>query len=133
MRKTLDWTVEDANRDEGKVFRVTELPASEAEDWAIQAFFALLNAGVEVPDDVVNMGFAGIASIGLSALGKVPYEQAKPLFAKMMTCVQIVPDASKPTVVRGLIESDIEEIQTRMKLRKMVFGLHWDFSQAAIK
>lgn len=133
MRKSQTWFCDDANRDNGKTFVITELPASEAEDWAIQAFFALLNAGVDVPDDVAEMGFAGIASIGLGALGKVPYEKAKPLFDKMMQCVKFMPDNGNPNVTRQLTESDIEEITTRMKLRKMVFGLHWDFSKPAIK
>jgi hypothetical protein len=132
-RKTLTWTVDDKNRDEGKLFHIMELSATETEEWAVQAFLALSNAGIEIPEDVAAMGFAGIAKVGLAALGKVPYEHVKPLMDKMMGCVKIIPDASQMSVMRQLIESDIEEMTTRMKLRKMIFGLHADFFMTAMK
>lgn len=132
-RKTLTWEVDDKNRDEGKIFYITEMSATETEDWAINAFLALGNAGVEIPEDVAALGFAGIASIALTALGKVPFEHVKPLMDKMMACVKIIPDKAQLTVMRPLIESDIEEITTRLKLRKMVFGLHADFFLPASK
>ena len=49
----------------------------------------------------------------------------------MMACVQIQPNPAKPEVVRGLVSDDIEEVITRLQLRKAVFDLHVDFSQAA--
>ena len=127
MRKTLTYTVTDQGRDSGKVFMLTEMSATEAEDWALQAFFAIMNAGVEIPDDVASMGFAGIAAIGLKALGKVPYYMAEPLLNKIMDCVKIIPDPSQPNVIRALIDSDIEEAATRLKLKKAVFDLHTSF------
>jgi len=45
--------------------------------------------------------------------------------------VQYQPSPVKPEIVRGLIEDDIEEVATRIQLRKAVFELHVDFSQAA--
>lgn len=131
MRKTLTFVVEDEGRDFGKTFQITEMSAAEAEDWALQAFFALMNAGIEIPDEVSEMGFAGIAAIGLKALGKVPYFMAEPLLAKMMECVKIIPDAKQPNVVRALIDSDIEEAVTRLRLKKAVFSLHTDFLRVA--
>ena len=131
MRKTLRYTVTDSGRDHGKVFLITEMSASDAEDWALRAFFALMNSGIDVPDEVADMGFAGIASVGLKALGKVEYSKAKPLFDDMMTCVQVMPDPAKPNVVRSLIDTDIEEVTTRLKLRSEVFKLHTDFLAAA--
>lgn len=127
MRKTLTYTVTDEGRDQGKTFLITEMSAADAEDWALRAFFALMNSGIDIPDEVADMGFAGIASIGLKALGKVEYSKAKPLFEDMMDCVRIVPDPGKPNVVRALIDTDIEEVATRLKLRSEVFKLHTDF------
>ena len=124
MRKTVTFTVSDEGRDHDKVFLLTEMSAAEAEDWALQAFFALMNAGIDIPEDVSEMGFAGIAAIGLKALGKVPYFMAEPLLNKIMECIKIVPDAKQPNVIRALIESDIEEPVTRIKLKKAVFELH---------
>ena len=127
MRKTLTYTVADAGRDQGKVFLITELSAAEAEEWALQAFFAIMNAGIEIPEGVEEMGFAGIAAIGLKALGKVPYFMAEPLLNKVMECVKVIPDAAQQNVVRAMIESDTEEVVTRLMLKKAVFKLHTDF------
>ena len=41
-----------------------------------------------------------------------------------------MPDPSKPHVVRNLIEEDIEEITTRLKLRGEVWKLHTGFLKA---
>lgn len=127
MRKTVDVTISEEGRDLGKVFRITEMSADQAERWAMRAFFALMNAGIDIPEDVAGMGLAGIAEIGLKALSRVPFEAAEPLLQDMMSCVQIVPDPGKPNVVRSLIEGDIEEILTRIQLRRAVFDVHVDF------
>jgi len=55
---------------------------------------------------------------------KIPFEAAKPLLDEMMGCVQIVPS---PNVKRPLIEDDIEEVKTRLMLRKAIWDLHMDF------
>ena len=126
MRKSSTITVTDG-RDAGKVFKLTEMSADAAERWAMRAFFALMNAGVDIPDDIASLGLAGVAQIGLKALTKVPFEAAEPLLQDMMDCVQIVPDPSKPNVVRTIIDGDIEEVSTRLQLRRAVFDLHVDF------
>jgi hypothetical protein len=124
MRKTLTYNCTQNNRDQGKVFLITEMSADATEQWAMQAFFALMNAGVDIPDDIAAMGFAGIVQLGLGALGRVPYGAVKPLFDSMMECVQIIPNPAQPNVVRALIDTDIEEVTTRIALRKAIFELH---------
>lgn len=130
-RKTATVTIRTEGRDKGKVFVLTELSAYEAEDWAGRALFSLMNAGVKIPDNIAEGGLAGVAALGMTALTKLPYESAKPLLDKMMTCVQIQPSPSDPRVVRALIADDIEEVATLLTLRKQVLGLHMDFSMAA--
>lgn len=127
-RKQKTITVSAPGRDKGKVFVITELPASASEEWAGRAMFALMNAGVDVPDNIAQAGLAGLAAIGLKALQNMSFEQAKPLFDKMMECVQVQPSRD---VVRDLIEDDIEEVATRLMLRREIVALHLDFSQAA--
>jgi hypothetical protein len=127
MRKTSTYTETADNRDKGKVFKIEEMSADQAEAWALKAFFAIMNAGIELPDEVADLGFAGIATAGLKALGKVDYETARPLLDEMMTCVQIIPDPAKPNVARALFPGDIEEVATKLKLRKAVFDLHVAF------
>lgn len=123
-------TITDDGRDKGKVFVLTELPASRAEEWATRAIFALMNSGAELPDGFERSGMAGMAQVGFKALGQLPWEIAKPLLAEMFECVQIMPTPSRPDMLRGLLEDDIEEIMTRVKLRAEVFKLHVDFSKA---
>lgn len=130
-RRTKIITIDAEGRDQGKAFFLTEMPATQAEKWALRAFLGLAKSGVEVPDDIQALGMAGIAMLGLKALGGMTWEYLEPLLDEMFACVQRVPDAGKPAVVRALIDDDIEEIGTRLRLRKEVFGVHVDFSRAA--
>ncbi|MFU2050590.1 hypothetical protein [Bordetella hinzii] len=127
-RKQKTVTITEEGRDKGKVFILTELSAYEAEEWAGRALFALMNAGVQIPDNIAEAGLAGVATLGMAALTKLPYDSAKPLLDKMMACVEIQPSAN---VTRRLIADDIEEVATLLTLRKHVLGLHMDFSMAA--
>lgn len=127
-RKTASVTITAEGRDHGKVFLLTEMPASQAERWATRALLALGRSGTPIDDDVKNSGMAGIAVYGLRAFAAVGFEDIDPLLTEMMDCVQFVPDASKPTVVRDLIEDDIQEVATRVFLRSEVVALHLGFS-----
>lgn len=129
MRQTINYTVTDDNRDKGKVFVLTEMSASQGEAWAIRALLAIMANNASIPEGFEQYGFAGLAEIGLRGLVGLKWEVAEPLLAEMMSCVTIMPDPSKPHVVRPLIESDIEEIQTRIKLRAEVWKLHINPSQ----
>ncbi len=126
MRKEIDF-VADFGRDTGKTFRITEMSAVHAEKWCLRAFFTLLNAGVEVPDDLSNQGFAGLVSMGLAAFTRVPYESVVPLWDDLMTCVKYIPTPAQPNLTRPLIDEDVEEVQTLLKLRKAVYDLHTEF------
>jgi hypothetical protein len=131
-RKTKEITVTDSGRDQGKKFILTEMPAAQAENWAFRVFLALAKSGVEIPEDVQGSGLAGIASMGLQALGSVSWDLAEPLLNEMMDCVQVQPSAG---ITRKIVDNseDIEEIGTRIKLRGEVFSLHVDFSELAKK
>lgn len=130
-RKTLDITPSDgSDRDAGKVFVITEMPASQAEAWATRALLALMNGGVDIPEGAENMGMAAMAEVGIKALAGLKWEVAQPLLDEMWTCVQIRPDPHKTHVVRELVEEDIEEISTRIKLRLEIWKLHVGFLKA---
>lgn len=123
-RKTLNVTISDEGRDKNKVFVLTEMPASKSERWAARALFALMNAGVTVPDNIASAGLSGIAMLGIKAFAHLPFELAEPLLDEMFECVQIQPS---PKVTRALIDDDIEELKTRVLLRKEIFNLHTGF------
>lgn len=127
-RKQMAVIIGAEGRDQGKVFILTELSAYDAEDWAGRALFALMNAGVEIPDNIAEAGLAGVAAMGIKAIAKLPFDSAKPLLDKMMDCVRVQPS---PEVTRELISNDIEEVATLLTLRKKVLGLHLDFFTAA--
>lgn len=130
-RKEKFITIDGQGRDKGKVFHLTEMPASQAEWWAMRAIMAMGRGGVDLPDDVRSMGMAALALEGLKALSKIQPEEAKPLMDEMLDCVQFVPDPKDHSVRRPLIEADIEEITTRLNLRAEVFRLHVDFFSTA--
>lgn len=129
-RSTINYTVQDEGRDQGKVFVLTEMPASRAESWATRALLALISSGAEVPEGFERLGMAGMAEIGIKALSGLKWDIAEPLLEEMWECVQIMPDASKPHVVRRLIEEDVEEVMTRIKIRAEVWKLHTGFLKA---
>lgn len=129
MRRIKDVVIEAAGRDQGKTFRLTEMPAARGEKWATRAFLALAGSGVDLGQVPENAGMAGLAVLGIKALAAIKYEDAEPLLAEMMSCVKIVPNPQdNPNFVRDLVEDDIEEIATIVYLRSQIFELHTDFS-----
>lgn len=124
--------VEDKGRDHGKTFLLTEMSAAQAENWAMRVLFALMKSDVQLPENVTELGMAGLAQFGLRAISGLEWQVAEPLLAEMFTCIKVIPDPTKTHVSRDLVEDDIEEIQTRFKLRMEVFSLHTDFLQAVV-
>jgi hypothetical protein len=122
-------------RDEGKIFVLTEMPAAQAEDWAIRALLALTKAGAEIPSGFEDAGMATIAVMGVQALmgAGLAYADVKPLMDEMFTCVQIQPNPRDPSIVRVLVEDDIEEVTTRALLRKAIVELHVGFSRPGVQ
>lgn len=133
MRKEKYVTIDAEGRDKGKMFFIKEMPASQAERWAFRAFQALARTGADLPDTVAGSGMAGIAVVGLKALGTMPYLEAVELMEEMFSCIRIVRDKNHPETAFPLMEEDIDEISTRLFLRGEVFELHTGFSFAGEK
>ncbi|WP_019210813.1 hypothetical protein [Yersinia massiliensis] len=130
-RKKAMYEVKDEGRDKGKVFILTEMSASQAELWAARALLAIGREGINIPEGIDKMGFSAIATFGLNMVMKLPFDTAEFLLGEMFKCVQIIPNPANKEFSRDLVEDDIEEITTRVKLRKAVFDLHADFLMAA--
>jgi hypothetical protein len=128
MRKELTITIDTPGRDVNKTFYIKEMSALKAERWATRALLALLKSNVDIPEDIAQAGMAGVAAVGLRAFGGIDFSNAEPLLAEMLACVQIIPDASRPMVKRALVEDDIEEVTTLLRLREEVLSLHTGFS-----
>ena len=122
MRRTKEYTVEIENsRDNGKTYLITEMDAESAEWWAFRVLQALMGHNAEID---FNAPLSQMAKQGLAALAKIPAENAKPLLDEMMGCVQMVMPGGK---ARPMIKNDIEEVGTRVLLRREVLALHTDF------
>lgn len=138
-RKTHTVVIEAEGRDKGKMFTITEMPPSQAEKWAFRALLALAKSGVEVPDDIASAGLAGVAALGIKAFSGLRFEDAEPLLDEMFAMISFIPDASRPAIKRGyggvgpLIDDDIEEVMTRLTLRKELFSLHTGFFRPAVR
>lgn len=129
MRKTVQFIGEDG-RDKGKVFLLTEMSAKQGEEWAYRALLALMQSGADIPEGFQFLGVAALASMGMKVLTGLKWEVAQPLLEEMFQGLKIIPDIKRLTIIRDVIEEEIEEITTRVKLRGAIFKLNTDFLEA---
>lgn len=139
MRRTVNITISDPkSRDNGKTFRVTEMPADAAERWAIRCLLAFANAGARMPEGMIESGLAGIQATlpglliqGIRSLAGLRYEDAAPLLGAMLDCVEFrVPGDDKYFPLAGAGISQVEEVSTLWKLRYEALQVHLGFSLA---
>jgi hypothetical protein len=122
MRKIITITI-DEGRDKGKKFKLTEWPAVQTERWIMRAVFGLGKAGVELPPEVLQFGSAGIAYAIATQATKMPSRLGIRLANELMECVQIVETA----LTRSLVDEDIEDVSTLLKLKSEVLKLTFGF------
>lgn len=123
----------ETGRDAGKVYKVTEMPASKLEKWAARALLALF-AG-DVPADVVQMarGSNAAALVGnvMAGLGSLRWEDVEPLYDELLTCVARVPDPGRPEVVVPLVpanvDAHVQDVTTLWRLRAEALEVCFDF------
>lgn len=133
----------DKNRDQGKSYLLTEMPARQAEKFAMRLLLALA-AQKLVDPEIARSGMAGFASVTTEMLGGLSPDVVEPLMDEMIdACVEFVGDPSKRDdnrstvesrmvpISRPLIPDDIEEIQTLALLRGRLIDLHTGFSVSA--
>lgn len=130
-RKVTDVTIVAEGRDQGKIFRLTEMAAVNAEKWAARALLALGKSGVDIPDEVRQHGTAAVVVVGLRAFTGIEFADAEPLMDEMMRCVQAVPDPGNLDVCRSLVDTDIDEVATLAQLRGELMELHTGFTVRA--
>jgi hypothetical protein len=123
--------VDDKSRDNGKMYLLKEMPASRVEKWAFRALAAISKAGIFIPAEARDAGVAGIATMGFAKLAEIPWEDLEPLLDEMMTCVSYVPNPEQKQIVRYPAGDDaMEEVSTRLIIRKEIFEMHTNFSMA---
>jgi hypothetical protein len=141
-RKTKLVTITAEGRDKGKTFHITEMDADRGERWAIRSLLALSRGGIEVPPGMFDQGWVGLANmlpyllvIGLNSLHGAKWDEVEPLIDEMMDCVKFQPPGTNgnPQLLQDLFKGtncQIEEIATRLHLRREVLQLHMGFSMA---
>ena len=136
MRQKKPITIETEGRDKGKHFLITELSSYEAEQWVWRLIPVLAQAGIEVSDEDLKGGFAGIAAMGAAAVLRMPYAFVKSLLDEMLPCIQYQHhDKHGKALPLAEIQMNencqIEEVSTWFQLRKAVIDLHINPTQAA--
>jgi hypothetical protein len=134
MARKQEFFIADFGRDAGKVFVITEMSSEKAERWAIRALLALSSTGLRLPESSESAALASFASMGFESLSKLDWNTLEPLLNEMFECVKFQPQPNNPQISRPVQQGDdgdIEEIKTRIQLRKAIFNLHLDFLFAA--
>lgn len=146
-RRTKVVRIETEGRDRGKQFLITEMSAARAEDWAARLLITLarsedgkkflMTLGQSGLDwsGVEQLGLAGVAYVGIGAIGGIYWAEARELMGELMSCVSVMPDSRKSDFTRALVDSggdgdDIEEVATRARLKMEALELHTGFSIA---
>ena len=116
-------------RDNGTVFHIKEMSASDAEDWGGQVGWLILQFATPSKTPM-SPGMAGVAENMDAVVGpqpRIPYSEIRPLLDRLMACVTIGPDKARPDWFRPLAEEDIQEFDTRVWLKREVLNLHVNF------
>ncbi|HHJ4350415.1 hypothetical protein [Citrobacter freundii] len=128
-RKEIPFTVTDEGRDKGKEFIITEMSAWDADSLAQDIFRAMGDSNYSsIPADVIAMGCAGLATVGLSVISASSPEVARQLRDRLMSTVDIVITNDGKRQQRKVNGSlDFEEVSTIRSLLDKVFEINFNF------
>ncbi|EMY4690300.1 TPA: hypothetical protein ACPZRY_004353 [Yersinia enterocolitica] len=133
-RKQITYTVEDEGRDKGKEFIITEMSAWDAEELSEEIYRAMGHGEFNsLPADVVSMGVAGLATVGVSVLAAAPASVSRPISDRILSTVEIVITNEGKDITRSIKPLDFEEISTIRTLKDKVFELNFGFLSLAAK
>ncbi|EAS3168166.1 hypothetical protein DOV11_03975 [Salmonella enterica] len=128
-RKEIPFIVEEEGRDKGKEFLITEMSAWDADSLAQDIFRAMGDSNYSsIPADVIAMGCAGLATVGLSVISASSPEVARQLRDRLMSTVDIIITNDGQCQQRKVNGSlDFEEVSTIRSLLDKVFQVNFDF------
>ncbi|HBM8406675.1 hypothetical protein ACTJN2_12925 [Citrobacter freundii] len=128
-RKEIPFIVEEEGRDKGKEFLITEMSAWDADTLAQDIFRAMGDSNYSsIPADVIAMGCAGLATVGLSVISASSPEVARQLRDRLMSTVDIIITNDGKRQQRKVNGSlDFEEVSTIRSLLDKVFQVNFDF------
>lgn len=128
-RKEIPFIVETEGRDKGKEFLITEMSAWDADSLAQDIFRAMGDSNYSsIPADVIAMGCAGLATVGLSVISASSPEVARQLRDRLMSTVDIIITNEGQRQQRKVNGSlDFEEVSTIRSLLDKVFQVNFEF------
>ncbi len=128
-RKEIPFIVETEGRDKGKEFLITEMSAWDADSLAQDIFRAMGDSNYSsIPADVIAMGCAGLATVGLSVISASSPEVARQLRDRLMSTVDIIITSDGQRQQRKVNGSlDFEEVSTIRSLLDKVFQVNFGF------
>ena len=128
-RKEIPFIVEEEGRDKGKEFLITEMSAWDADTLSQDIFRAMGDSNYSsIPADVIAMGCAGLATVGLSVISASSPEVARQLRDRLMSTVDriiINKGQRQQRKVNGPL--DFEEVSTIRDLIDKVFEVNFSF------
>lgn len=118
------------NRDAGKTYLLTEMPAFQAERWARHAIAATHRSDLNVNEEIAKLGMLGFYLVGFQALAGGDIHAVDALMDEMLGCIKIQEsrDVVRPIGAQG----DIWEVATLYQLRKELLELHMGFTFAEL-
>ncbi|HCC3331614.1 TPA: hypothetical protein M4731_004640 [Salmonella enterica] len=128
MRKEITWLVDDDNRDKGKEFVITEMSAWDAEELAEEIMRSMSHGGYfDIQPEVIQMGIAGLATIGLSVIASADRETARMIGQRLLDSVEIVITHEGKQTRRKAKSIDFEEVSTIRQIKDKAMHLNFDF------
>ena len=133
MRKEKNIVI--ADRGKSLTFKIREMSALQMEGWIARAGILLAGTGIldETRVDVRNAGeiAAGVARAvgesGISALGRLDYDKARPLLDELLSCCSRVDAGVEQPLTPDVLEGFIEDVRTLFTLRKEALALNFGF------
>ena len=133
MRKEKNIVIDD--RGKSLTFKIREMSALQLEGWIARAGILLAGTGIldETRVDVRNAGeiAAGVARAvgesGISALGRLDYDKARPLLDELLSCCSRVDAGVEQPLTPDVLEGFIEDVRTLFTLRKEALALNFGF------
>lgn len=137
-REFIDVEIGDTGRDAGKVFRITEMTAEDAEWWALRAMSVIVEADTDgtleklmgmMVGETEKLSTLGVTQV-IRLLAKADPYKVRPLWDEMKACWSLVPEKG---ITVSLVENSIEEVSTLLTLRMKTLELHFDFFMRSIQ
>ena len=128
-RKEIPFIVTKEGRDKGKEFIITEMSAWDADTLSQDIFREMGDSNYSsIPADVISMGCAGLATVGLSVISASSPDVSKSLRDRLMSTVDIVITHEGKCQQRKVDGSiDFEEVSTIRDLLDKVFEVNFGF------